>query len=444
MQDQEFMGRVRRGFAAAAVLLALAPVAPAAAQVLVTPCDIDIADDLGRGMWGSTIHLIARPGEGSEINNTGTFVIINGNTPEFDVDRDGYNAPGACDFTGLFIALVTPLRNQANPVFVIPPGAVIVTDFPRNLLSGERAEVTVRVEVPDGTPAGTYQGLLEVRDRPKSFPVAPNSPTSDPLGLDVVRIEVEVVPQRAIGLVNADVPAELDSLTIRGRAGTRASGVLRVANLGNVALGDVRLSVSDLRSESAVPLVIPASRVSISPPSFASLGLGDTARVTVTVDIPRGTLGGRYRGTLIAQGTESQRLEIPLIVVVTSSRGILFASNPVRSSTGDLAQIAFNADPGTTWRLIIMDMDGMVVFTQLGNVFAGQSLLPNGLPGPVGTQDNPAPGADFSVNVTWPLVNGRGESVASGVYLVVVESFVTDARGVRQRQQSRDRLMVIR
>jgi hypothetical protein len=41
-------------------------------------------------------------------------------------------------------------------------------------------------------------------------------------------------------------------------------------------------------------------------------------------------------------------------------------------------------------------------------------------------------------------VNGRGESVASGVYLVVVESFVTDARGVRQRQQSRDRLMVIR
>jgi hypothetical protein len=43
------------------------------------------------------------------------------------------------------------------------------------------------------------------------------------------------------------------------------------------------------------------------------------------------------------------------------------------------------------------------------------------------------------VSVTWPLINGRGEGVASGTYYVVVESFVNG-----QRQLARDRLIVIR
>ena len=43
------------------------------------------------------------------------------------------------------------------------------------------------------------------------------------------------------------------------------------------------------------------------------------------------------------------------------------------------------------------------------------------------------------MSVTWPLVNGDGEAVASGTYYVVVQSIVNG-----QRQLARDRLIVIR
>ena len=79
-------------------------------------------------------------------------------------------------------------------------------------------------------------------------------------------------------------------------------------------------------------------------------------------------------------------------------------------------------------------MNGLLVYTTNGTVFAG--LTPAGQPG---TAQAPAAGADFAVNVTWPLSNLRGEGAASGTYLVVVESTVNG-----QRQLARDRLIVIR
>jgi len=77
----------------------------------------------------------------------------------------------------------------------------------------------------------------------------------------------------------------------------------------------------------------------------------------------------------------------------------------------------------------IFDMNGLLVYTVTGTVFAGVG----------GTKEAPTAGADFAVSVPWPLVNGRGEAVASGLYLVVVQSTVNG-----QLQLARDRLMVIR
>jgi hypothetical protein len=194
-------------------------------------------------------------------------------------------------------------------------------------------------------------------------------------------------------------------------------------------LADVRLSASDLRSESAVGLVIPADRIRFSVASFSSIAVADTQRVTITVDIPRGILNGRYRGTLFVQASDAAPVQVPLIVIVTSSRGILFANNPVRGASGDIAQIAFNGDPGTAYRVGVFDMAGLLVFQQDGTVFAGVG----------GSPTTPSAGADFAVNLGWPLKNGRGEDVASGMYLVVVQSIVNG-----ERQFAKDRLMVIR
>jgi hypothetical protein len=176
-------------------------------------------------------------------------------------------------------------------------------------------------------------------------------------------------------------------------------------------------------------LVIPAENVTFSPASLAALANGDTTRVIVTVQIPRGILGGRYRGSIRIQGTGTAPQQIPLIVIVTSTRGILFGNNPVREINGDIANIAFNGDPGTQWKLVIYDMAGLVTYKTTGTVFQGSAPAGGG----------PAVGADFAVNVIWPLLNGRGEGVASGMYLVVVESIVEG-----KRQLAQDKLMVIR
>ena len=409
-----------RLLAPATLLLALAAPRLAQSQVVVA-CDFDIADELGQFTYGNTVHL---EGRRQASTNTGSFYIINSNTAESDVDKDGYST--SCNFPDLYIASRTNLINTENPALAIPGENIVITNLPHTLASGQRAEVSVSVEVPAGTAAGTYVGQVEVRD---NVIFATLGPTRDVLNIDVINIQVHVAEDREVTIVNADSARMLDSLVIRGRAGERASGALRVANTGNVNLNDVRILATDLRSESAVGLIIPAQNVTFSPTSLAALANGDTTRIVVTVQIPRGILGGRYRGSIRIQGAGTAPQEIPLIVIVTSTRGILFGNNPVREINGDVANIAFNGDPGTQWKMSIYDMAGLVTYKTSGTVFAGSQ--PVGGTGLVG--------ADFAVNVIWPLRNGRGEGVASGMYLVVVESIVNG-----KRQLAQDKLMVIR
>ena len=417
---------IRRGAAALALTAGLAASAEAQIVVSCTPTsggDFDIADDLGRHTFGNTIHLTGRQGSSS---NVGEFYLINSNSAESDVDLDGYVPTAGCDFNNIFVASRGNLTNVDDPALAIPGENIIVVNLPELLFSGERVQVQASVEIPTGTVAGRYIGYIEVRDsvRGPYFSV-----TNDFLNRDLVYVEITVLEQSDLTIVSPDEAEELDSVVVRGRAGQRASAVFRLANSGNTALTDVRFSATDLRSQSAIGLVIPSERISFAAPSLASLGVADTARITVTVDIPRGILGGRYRGAIIVQSGATAEERIPLIVIVTSTRGLLFADNPVRSALGDFARIAFNGDPGTIYELGIFDMTGRLVWSDDGTVF----------PGAGGTPTVPTPDADFAVNYTWPLTNGRGENVASGMYLVVVQSIVNGERTLAQ-----DKLMVIR
>jgi hypothetical protein len=419
-----FMNRVTRW--ALGVAIAATPGLASAQQLAAGVCDFDIADDMGRHMFGSTLHLTGRAGAST---NNGEFFLINADNAANDVDHDGYNQPGAaCNYTSIYVpaTLRKNLVNVDNPALAIPAQNVILVSLPRLLPNGTMARVEAFVELPQGTVAGRYIGEIQIRDSVKFVQGGPNN---EILGNDRVTFEVTVVEDRAFTILSPDSARELDSLVLAGRAGGRASGALRIANAGNTNLADVRVTATDLRSESAVGLVIPAGNITFSPGNLAGVVVGDTTRVVVTVQIPRGILGGRYRGTLIVQGSGTAPQQIPLIVIVTSSRGILFGNNPVREISGDIANIAFNGDPGTTWRLAIYDMAGLVTYKTSGTVFNGAAL-------PGGTT---LVGADYAVNVIWPLRNNRGEGVASGMYLVVVESIVSG-----QRQLAQDKLMVIR
>ncbi|HKW49947.1 MAG TPA: hypothetical protein VJN70_20985 [Gemmatimonadaceae bacterium] len=387
--------------------------------------DFDICDYCG-SLVANTMHLVGRPGFGT---NLGQFVLINAANDAQDVDHDGWT-PGV-NFTNLYVQQVTDFTNPQLPSNTIQASNFVLGEFLNPLNNGFQNSVSVSVNIPIGTPAGTYRGRVTIAD--SVLAPGPVNPNGEQLRLDFFYIEVEVLPVPSAQLLQGDTAAILDSLVIRGRAGERASGVARVANTGNVPLTNVTLSVSDLRLESAVNIVIPSARISVQPPSFSSVGFGDTVRATINVDIPAGILGGRYRGTLTMQSAEAGPIVVPVVLIVTSTRGILFENNPVRNANG-VARIAFNADPGTDYEVGIFDMNGLVVFIVKGTVFPGLTSTDS-----LATAASPGVGADFAVAVTWPLINDRGEAVASGMYLVVVQSIVNG-----QRQLARDKLIVIR
>ena len=382
--------------------------------------DFDICDFCGN-VDANTIRLVGRSGFGT---NGATMHLVNAAIAEQDVDNDGFTA--GIDFDRLFIVDTADFVNQADPAFVISATNFRLGDFLNPLRNGGTNRVVIRVDIPEGTRAGTYRGGLTIRD---SVRVPGLNSNGEILREDFVIIEIEVLPARAIDFVAADSAAALDSLVIAGRPGTTASGVVRIANLGNTEITGLHLESTDLVATSGTGLRIRRDRITFSPNDLSTVGFGDTVRITVQVRIPQGLLAGRYRGELIAQGENVEPQRIPFTVVVTTPGEIVFETNPVVGRAGDLAVIIFNADPGSRWELAIFDMMATTTFRTTGTVFEGTPATPT----------EPAFEGDEAVRYTWPLVNGRGENVAGGMYYVVINAVQNG-----EERQLRSKLMVIR
>lgn len=418
-----FLHALAAGLGAALLLAGAAPRALRAQGSQVAGGDFDICDNAGGTTRGKTAFLRGRQGFGTE---RGIFVLVNGASTDQDCARDGYT-PGV-DFLNLIVSDTTDFRNIADPATVILRGNLVVADFLNPLRNGLSNAVSFYVNVPRNTPAGTYRGSFTVRDT--AIPIGQNA-NGEALRVDVVYVEIEVLPASGIGLVQGQSATRADSLTLRGRPGQTVSDVVRIANLGNVKLGNARFDVSDLVATSGTGLRVHSDHVSFSPAALTSVGIGDTARVTVTVRIPTGILAGEYRGDLTVQADDVQPVRIPLILFVTTPGDIVFENNPVLGRNGDNAVVIFNADPGTKWDLAVFDMRGITTYKSLGNdVFAGS-------PGSGGAGGG-FPG-DQAVRTVWNLTNGRGEAVAGGMYYVVVNA-IQDGK----RRQLRGKLMVIR
>lgn len=409
-------------FAALASMFVAGAMAPEASAQLVAGGDFDIADNLGNAE-GNTLRLRGRSGFGT---NTATFILINSNSAENDVDRDGFT-PGV-DFLNLYLPDITDFINVRDPDQVIASTNFVLADFLNPLRNGFQNAVRISVNIPEGTPAGIYRGSFNVADSVLSFPPSSNA-NGELLRSDNIFVEIEVLPQAGLTAVESDTAAELDSLVLSGRPGQTVQGVVRAANTGNIPLQNVRLESTDLVATSGTGLRIRSDRISFSPAQVTSIGLGDTARITVTVRIPLGILAGRYRGELIFQADEVDAVRVPFTVIVTTPGDIVFENNPVFGRNGDNAVIIFNADPGTRWVMRIFDMQAITAFAAEGTVFEGT-------PPPGG--GDPLNG-DEAVRYTWTLQNGRGENVAAGMYLVVIE-----ATQAGERRQLRGKLMVIR
>ena len=417
-------GRWHRLRAWNAVLLAAGLVAlpRVAVSQVVSGGDFDICDYCGT-LVGNTAHLTGRAGFGTDL---GKFVLINAATSDQDVDHDGYT-PGF-DFSNLAVTDTSDLVNISNPARTILRGNLVVSDFLNPLRNGYNNIVGFYYNIPNGTPAGTYRGHIEVSDT--TLPATLNA-NGEALRVDGFEVEVVVLPTSAIGLAQSDTAARLDSLVLRGRSGQTVSGVFRIANLGNVDLTNATVQVEDLIATSGTGLRIPREAIEFSPSGLTNVAIGDTDRITVSVHIPTGLLAGEYRGDLIVQADGVPQLRVPLVVIVTTAGGIVFEDNPVYGNQQDNAVIIFNADPGTQWRMRIFDMIGITTFAAEGTVFAGT-------PATGGTGAIGFPG-DQAVRYVWPLKNGVGYPVAGGMYLVVIEAIENG-----QHRLLQNKLMVIR
>ena len=387
---------------------------------LVAGGDFDICDFCG-SLRGNRALIRGRAGFGTE---RAVFVLVNAASVDQDVDNDGFT-PGV-NFTNLYVSDTTNFVSLADPSRVIVQTNLVIADFLNPLNNGFQQAVSFFVNIPPGTPAGVYRGRFTVQDAVLVIGVNPNG---EALRVDAVDVDIEVLPESDIGLFQSDTSARLDSLTLRGRPGQTVRGVVRLGNLGNVPLSNVRLEATDLVATSGTGLRIRRERISFSPVNVNNVDIGDTVRVEVTVRIPPGLLAGTYRGELIAQGDDVDAIRVPFSVIVTTPGEIVFETNPVIGRAGDLAVIIFNADPGSNWELAIFDMMATTTFRTSGSVFEGT-------PG-----DPPIPGfeGDQAVRYTWPLVNGRGENVAGGMYYVVINA-VQDG----EERQLRGKLMIIR
>lgn len=411
---------------ALAALLALpAAAAPLAAQAnsVVTGGDFDICDGFGGTLRGKTAFLRGRPGFGTERE---VFAIVNAATSDQDCGRDGYT-PGI-DFQDLIVSDTLDFRNILDPSKVILRTNLVIADFLNPAKNGLVNDVNFYVNVPNGTPAGTYRGSFTVRDTVRF--VGQNA-NSEALRVEVVYVEIEVLPSRGFGLVQGDTNATATALLLSGRPGQTVSGVVRVANLGNVNLTNTRLDITDLVATSGTGLRIRSDRITLSPGTLTTVALGDTQRVTVTVRIPTGILAGDYRGDLTAQSDQLGPITIPITVRVTTPGDLVFETNPVSARGEDNAIIIFNADPGTKWDMAIFDMMGITTYKTLDReVFGGTSGGTGGGGGFPGDQ---------AVREAWNLKNNRGEQVAGGMYYVIVNA-IQDGK----RRQLRGKLMVIR
>lgn len=393
-----------------------------AAGQVVPNGDFDICDDC-KSVVGNRVHLVGRAGFGT---NRGTFDLVNAATSDQDVDRDGYT-PGV-NFNGLVVSDTTDFVSLSDPSHVILSTNLVIADFLNPLNNGFSNGVAFYVNIPPGTPAGRYEGQFTIRDTLNAIGLNPNG---EALRVDFLEVEIEVLGDGDMGLAQSDTAAEATSLTITGRPGQTVSAVFRVANLGNVDLQNVRFDINDLVATSGTGLRVRPQQISFSPTNLTTVQIGDSARVSVSIRIPPGLLAGTYTGRLLVQADNVEAIRIPVNLIVGTPGDIVFETNPVIGRAGDNAVIIFNGDPGTEYSIRIFDMMGLAVYRSAPGlvVFPGQTDTGGGI---ISTPDQ-------AVRFTWPLVNGRGEQVAGGMYYVVIDVQQDD-----QRRQLRGKLMVIR
>ena len=261
---------------------------------------------------------------------------------------------------------------------------------------GGRTVGELTATIPDGQPQGTYIGWV-VLEHPGGV-------------RDSFNLSITVNPDEMVSL-------SVDTLYITGREGTTARGSFSVLNQGNITLTDLRFEMlTDL--EDVGGTLLSRDRVKFTYPVIDTLVMGGSTDIEMSVEIPGFTMAGEYIGTFTVMRDEGLSDKAVVVLTVTSETEVVVDDNPVIS---DRVNIRVKADAGFEPKLTILNLAGEIV--RFEEAFAA----------PVGKSGVPTRVYE------WLLDNEAGKEIASGVYIIVIQ---TEING--EEKILKDKILVIR
>lgn len=187
------------------------------------------------------------------------------------------------------------------------------------------------------------------------------------------------------------------SIAETGVAGDLIETTFTVANIGNVDLasGDVTFGALDLVGPSGS--VIPAGSIEMAP-ATAAIPYDDEFEFDLRIAVPEGLLGQAYTNDLILYVDGEEVDEIPITVTLERGDDIVIYPNPYRMSENEGGITIALGDVGSDLTIMVYDMFGALV------------------------ADLTAASGERSTDVPWDLKNDDGKSVASGMYIVTIDT----------------------
>jgi hypothetical protein len=274
------------------------------------------------------------------------------------------------------------IRNTGNTdltlTAVVPEELPFVTIAPDPLTLAwqQEAEVTVTAAPDPGRPAGNYAGEIRF-----TAPAASDKPVA------------------TVATVSARPMTNTPKLTLTVERGNTAKLSLVTNNTGNVNLKSASLQFGDFVPARAGARTIPGPAGTIE---LGAIPMGGSKTTEIAVHVDAGIFCGQYTAMAhitgvpeFQTGTSEQNAEVALGVTGCERRPMAFSRNPVRYAQTRTVDIAFASGGVVTAK--VYNMSGVLV-KELANrisVSGGQ--------------------------LTWDFRNGKGDLVASGMYLVVAQ-----------------------
>ena len=305
--------------------------------------------------------------------------------PELDVSADIAVLPLYDTGTTAENSRVFTLTNEGNCDLTSVSGSVAINGGFLTIVTidgvveyGDVVEGLVSVAAEKSFPAGTYHGTVTVTaagGATDSFPITVIMPEFPEIEFD------------------GEYDGELDG---DGVAGETTTLDVTLVNTGNVDItSGITFAMEDLTGHLS-DSVIPGSGVIF--PEGLAVSYDDETMFHVMVPVPEGLLGQSYTGTMqvLHDGVEMDELEL----TITLERGedyIVIYPNPVKLGESDGITISLGEFTGPL-AISVYDMFGGLVAE---------------LTASTGTRDE---------DVQWDLTNDDGKTVASGMYIVTIDT----------------------